>query len=226
MITQLVKRTTDRGLGVLLVIDELGKLLEYAAMNPDHEDVFALQRLGEMASRSGDRPFLLVGILHQGFQAYAERLPLALRHEWDKVAGRFEEVVFDQPLVHTAALIAGALGVDQQKLSDDVRARSTDALESAVRIGWLGGRGLSFDPASFYPLHPSLLPVMVRFFSQFGQSERSLFGFLLSSEPMALQAFAETTPLGSGWFDVSRFYDYVRSSFGHRLSAPNYQNQW
>ncbi|RWB50722.1 MAG: hypothetical protein EOQ42_26135, partial [Mesorhizobium sp.] len=123
-------------------------------------------------------------------------------------------------------MIAGALGVDQQKLSDDVRARSTDALESAVRIGWLGGRGLSFDPASFYPLHPSLLPVMVRFFSQFGQSERSLFGFLLSSEPMALQAFAETTPLGSGWFDVSRFYDYVRSSFGHRLSASNYQNQW
>lgn len=226
LIAQLVKRTTDRGLGVLLVIDELGKLLEYAAMNPDHEDVFALQRLGEMASRSGDRPFLLVGILHQGFQAYAERLPLAIRHEWDKVAGRFEEVVFDQPLVHTAALIAGALGVDLQKLSDDVRARSIDALERAVQIGWLGGRGLSIDPASFYPLHPSLLPVMVRFFSQFGQSERSLFGFLLSSEPMALQAFADTTPLGSDWFDVSLFYDYVRGSFGHRLSAANFQNQW
>jgi hypothetical protein len=59
--------------------------------------------------------------------------------------------------------------------------RSNDALEGTVRIGWLGGRGLSLDPASFYPLHPSLLPVMVRFFSQFGQSERSLFGFLLSS---------------------------------------------
>ena len=226
LIAQLVKRATDRGLGVLLVIDELGKLLEYAAMNPDHEDVFALQRLGEMASRSGDRPFLLVGILHQGFQAYAERLPLALRHEWDKVAGRFEEVVFDQPLVHTAALISGALGVDQQKLSDEVRSQSNAALEGAVQIGWLGGRGLNIDAASFYPLHPSLLPVMVRFFSQFGQSERSLFGFLLSSEPKALQAFAETTPSGSGWFDVSQFYDYVRSSYGHRLSAANYQNQW
>lgn len=226
LISLLIKRASERGLGVLLVVDELGKLLEYAAMHPDHEDVFALQRLGEMASRSGDRPFLLVGILHQGFQAYAERLPLALRHEWDKVAGRFEEVVFDQPLVHTAALITGALGVDQQKLSDDVRARCDDALDGAVRIGWLAGRGLSLVPASFYPLHPSLLPVMVRFFSQFGQSERSLFGFLLSSEPMGLQAFADATPLGQGWFDVSHFYDYVRSSFGHRLSAANFQNQW
>lgn len=226
LISCLVKQATDRGLGVLLVVDELGKLLEYAAMNPDHEDVFALQRLGELAARSGNQPFLLVGILHQGFQAYAERLPLALRHEWDKVAGRFEEVVFDQPLVHTAALVAGALGVDTAKLPNAARAEARTALEAAIGIGWLGGRGFSVEPEGFYPLHPTLLPAMVRFFSQFGQSERSLFGFLLSSEPMALQAFAATTPLGGGWFDISRFYDYVRGSFGHRLSAANYQSQW
>ncbi len=226
LLSCLVRRATDRGLGVLLVVDELGKLLEYAAMNPDREDVFALQRLGELAARSGDRPFLLVGILHQGFQAYAERLPLALRHEWDKVAGRFEEVVFDQPLVHTAALVAGALGVDTAKLSDAVKAQARMALQDAAGIGWLGGRGFSVEPAFFYPLHPTLLPAMVRFFSQFGQSERSLFGFLLSSEPMALQAFAATTPLGTNWFDISKFYDYVRSSFGHRLAAATYQSQW
>ncbi len=226
LISYLVRRTADRGLGVLLVVDELGKLLEYAAMNPDREDVFALQRLGELAARSDERPFLLVGILHQGFQAYAERLPLALRHEWDKVAGRFEEVVFDQPLVHTAALVAGALGVDTAQLSEDVRAQANTALESTVQVGWLGGRGFSVEPAGFYPLHPTLLPAMMRFFSQFGQSERSLFGFLLSSESMALQAFAATTPLGTSWFDIPNFYDYVRSSFGHRLSAVNYQSQW
>lgn len=226
LISCLVRRATDRNLGVLLVVDELGKLLEYAAMNPDREDVFALQRLGELAARSGDRPFLLVGILHQGFQAYAERLPLALRHEWDKVAGRFEEVVFDQPLVHTAALVAGALGVDTAQLSDTVRVQADTAFESAVEIGWLGGRGFSVEHTGLYPLHPTLLPAMVRFFSQFGQSERSLFGFLLSSEPMALQAFAATTPLETSWFDISKFYDYVRSSFGHRLSATNYQSQW
>lgn len=226
LISCLVRHATDRNLGVLLVVDELGKLLEYAAMNPDREDVFALQRLGELAARSGERPFLLVGILHQGFQAYAERLPLALRHEWDKVAGRFEEVVFDQPLVHTAALVSGALGIDTAKLSDAVRLQANTAFKSAVEIGWLGGRSFSFEHTGFYPLHPTLLPAMVRFFSQFGQSERSLFGFLLSSEPMALQAFSATTPLGSSWFDISKFYDYVRSSFGHRLSAANYQSQW
>ncbi|MFN8828895.1 MAG: hypothetical protein ACK5W0_03405 [Labrys sp. (in: a-proteobacteria)] len=227
LVSCLLKRATESNLGVLLILDELGKLLEYAAMNPDREDVFALQRLGELAARSGDRPFLLVGILHQGFQAYAERLPLALRHEWDKVAGRFEEVVFDQPLVHTAALVAGALGVDKARLSNDVRVQAEKAFQSALEIGWMGaGRNFSVDHTSLYPLHPTLLPVMVRFFSHFGQSERSLFGFLLSSEPMALQAFSATTPVGTSWFDISSFYDYVRSSFGHRLSATNFQSQW
>ncbi|WP_313195993.1 ATP-binding protein [Shinella zoogloeoides] len=226
MVSQLTKEAAKRDRGVLLIIDEMGKLLEHAALNPDREDVFALQRLGEFATRSGDHPLLLVGILHQGFQAYAERLPLAQRHEWDKVAGRFEEVVFDQPLVHTAALAAGALGINTSALSDTIVAQAHSAIDGTARIGWLGGRGFSVDPTSFYPLHPALLPVMVRFFSQFGQSERSLFGFLLSTEPMALQAFAAVTPVGSDTFDLSRFYDYVRASFGHRLASANHQSQW
>ncbi|WFU51864.1 hypothetical protein [Sinorhizobium terangae] len=226
LISLMTKRTANRDLGLLLIIDELGKLLEHAALNPDQEDVFPLQRLAEMAARSNASPFLLVGILHQGFQAYAERLPLALRHEWDKVAGRFEEIVFDQPLVHSAALVAGALGVDEGALPASVRTQANSALEKAGQVGWLGGRGFTIDPARFYPLHPALLPVMVRFFSHFGQSERSLFGFLLSSEPMALQAFAAATEVGESWFDAARFYDYVRASFGHRVSAGNYKNQW
>lgn len=226
MVSQLVKEAAKQDLAVLLIIDEMGKLLEHAALNPDREDVFALQRLSELAARSGDHPLLLVGILHQGFQAYAERLPLAQRHEWDKVAGRFEEVVFDQPLVHTAALAAGALRIDTAALSSTIVAQARSAIDGTAQIGWLGGRGFSVDPTSFYPLHPALLPVMVRFFSQFGQSERSLFGFLLSSEPMALQAFAAATPIGADTFDLSRFYDYVRTSFGHRLASANHQSQW
>ncbi|MGP4693888.1 ATP-binding protein [Agrobacterium cavarae] len=226
LVSVMIKRAADRNLGLLLIIDELGKLLEHAALNPDQEDVFALQRLAELAARSNTSPLLLVGILHQGFQAYAERLPLALRHEWDKVAGRFEEIVFDQPLVHSAALVAGALGVDDAALPITVRTQANSALELARQVGWLGGRSFAIEPTRFYPLHPTLLPIMVRFFSRFGQSERSLFGFLLSSEPMALQAFAATTPVGEDWFDTARFYDYVRASFGHRVSAGNYQSQW
>ncbi|RVD44119.1 ATP-binding protein [Mesorhizobium sp. M4A.F.Ca.ET.020.02.1.1] len=222
-------KASKAGRGMVLIIDELGKILEFAAHNHDRQDVFALQRLAEMAARSGDRPFVLLGILHQGFQAYAERLPAAVRHEWDKVAGRFEEIVFDQPLAHTAALIAGALGISESPLPTTVTREAKRAASATASMGWLGGEtsGIaSIDATRLYPLHPTLLPTLVRFFARFGQHERSLFGFLLSSEPFGLQSFAEKTSVGDGWYDLAAFYDYARASFGHRLSGASYQSHW
>lgn len=229
LIETLRAQAAEYGLGLLLVVDELGKLLEYAALNPDSEDVFALQRLAELASRSTDRPFVLMGLLHQGFQAYADRLPSSVRHEWDKVAGRFEEIVFDQPLAHTAALVSGALGIRREALPAAVSVAARHAADVTSAMGWLGGattQAGTLDAARLYPIHPTLLPPLVRFFAQFGQSERSLFGFLLSSEPFGLQAFSQTTPCGAAWYNLANFYDYVRAAFGHRLSGSNYQNQW
>src|SRR5262249_53547092 len=57
--------------GVVVVLDELGKLLEAAAQ--DRGDIYLLQRLAEAASRSDGR-LLLVGVLHQAFDEYAQRL--------------------------------------------------------------------------------------------------------------------------------------------------------
>lgn len=222
-------QAAKQGAGLLLVVDELGKLLEHASQRPEREDVFVLQRLAELAARSGDRPFLLVGMLHQGFHAYAERLPSATRHEWEKVAGRFDEIVFDQPLAHTAALVSGALNLDSRRLPTAVRNAAADAARATAATGWLGGAttgAATLDTARLYPLHPTLLPVLVRFFARFGQHERSLFGFLLSSEPFGLQAFALRPVAQENWFSLPEFYDYIRAVFGHRLAGASYRNHW
>lgn len=215
--------------GVILIIDELGKLLEYAATQPEPEDVFVLQRLAELASRSGERPFLFLGLLHQAFAAYASRLPTTVRQEWEKVAGRFEEIALDQPLVHTAALVAGALGVRQADLPAATHEAAQTASTATAGMGWLGGGtsgAVVLNASSIYPVHPTLLPPLVRFFARFGQHERSLFGFLLSEEPKALQSFARR-PVGDGdWYGLPEFYDYVRANYGHRLAGDSYQNHW
>lgn len=57
----------QRGCGLFLVLDELGKYLEYASWNPGREDVYLLQRLAEMAAGSGRMPFVVMGMLHQGW---------------------------------------------------------------------------------------------------------------------------------------------------------------
>lgn len=54
---------------MLLILDEVGKLLEFAAQNPDEQDAYFLQQLGDMAARSGREPLVVVCLLHQGFNA-------------------------------------------------------------------------------------------------------------------------------------------------------------
>lgn len=221
--------------GVLLVLDELGKFLEYAALHPDRDDVYALQRLAEAAARSGDHPLILVGLLHQGFHAYSERLPSTAKHEWEKVAGRFDEIVFDQPLSHVAALTAGALNLDVARTPGSVVKAARSISRAVEEIGWFrnltqraegAGHGLGHDPLSLYPLHPTVLPVLVRFFARFGQHERSLFSFLLSSEPFGLQAFANQRASGETWYRLADFFDYVRTVYGHQLAGASYRSHW
>src|SRR5579864_2919988 len=108
--------TTNKGSGILLILDELGKFLEFGALHPEQQDVFLLQALADAASRSNESPLFIVGILHQGFSAYAEHLSQPAQKEWEKVAGRFDELVFNQPLEQTAVLIADALNIRQDLL--------------------------------------------------------------------------------------------------------------
>jgi hypothetical protein len=215
--------------GVLLIIDEMGKLLEYAALHPDQEDVYLFQRLAEAADRSGSDPLVVVGLLHQGFHAYAESLPAAARHEWEKVAERFQEIVFDQPLAHVAALVGGALGVRVDRAPAALLASAAHARRDARDTGWFGAgepEEVVPDALGHYPLHPTVLPVMARFFGRFGQHERSLFSFLLSSEPFGLQSFANRPASPGEWLRLPDFYDYVRAVFGYRLAATGRRSQW
>ena len=78
--------------GLILFIDEMGKFLEAAAQ--DGSDIYILQQLAEVASRSNGR-FLVVGVLHQAFEEYAHRLSHEMRDEWAKVQGRFVDLIVD-----------------------------------------------------------------------------------------------------------------------------------
>ena len=61
-----IDENRDNG-GILLFVDEMGKLLEAASAG--NGDVYFYQLLAELASRSNGR-FVFIGILHQTFQEY------------------------------------------------------------------------------------------------------------------------------------------------------------
>lgn len=215
--------------GMLLLLDELGKFLEYAAFHPQQQDVFLLQKLAESTAGSDDCPLFVVGLLHQGFNAYADHLGPAVQREWEKIAGRFEEIVFNQPLLQTAELIGAALRVRENLLPAASRHEVTRGMEAVQQLGWLGSNQPAMPAglaSRLFPLHPTVLPALVRTFTRFGQNERSLFSFLLSSEPFGLQDFS-SRPLAAGnTYRLPDFYDYVRATFGHRLAVHNYRSHW
>ncbi|HET6976670.1 MAG TPA: hypothetical protein VFI24_10135 [Pyrinomonadaceae bacterium] len=222
--------SSGKASGLLIILDELGKFLEYAALHPDRQDVFLMQRLAEMASRSGSTPLFVVGLLHQGFGAYADHLSQTAQREWEKVAGRFDEIVFDQPLEHTAGLVADALNIRLAGLPRTIAKCARSDMQSTLNLGWYGSAGIKetllSDAVRFYPLHPTVLPVLIHIFRRFGQGQRSLFTFLLSMDPFSLMEFAQAPVTSGESYRLHHLYDYVRATFGHRLSVQSYRSHW
>ncbi len=219
-----------QGSGVLLILDEMGKALEFATRNPDEQDITFLQYLAESAARSGSTPFVVLGILHQGFSAYADRMEATDQREWDKIGRRFAELSFDQPLEQLVTLVSSALGVNVNRLPESVRHAAMANMSKAIDLGWFGAvsdrKELIEKAPSIYPLQPLLLPVLVKFFSRFGQNERSLFSFLYSCDTHALRSFADEQDAGNTFFGIHHLYDFVRSSIGHRLHTRTLSSRW
>jgi len=222
--------TAQKGDGLVIIIDELGKFLEFAATYPEQQDIYFLQNLAEMAARSGKDPLVIIGLLHQGFHAYADQLSLAAQKEWTKVAGRYDELLFNQPLEETAHLVADALKVQNNQLLKQLEEQAYQDMDQALELGWYGpavSRNLLIEQAPrLYPLHPTVLPLLVRLFSRFGQNERSLFSFLFSSEPFALRAYADREVEPGQFYRLHHLYDYARATFGYQLGVQSYRNYW
>ena len=214
--------------GVLLILDELGKFLEFAAMYPEHQDIYLLQQLAEAASRSGDTPLFVLGLLHQGFNAYADHLDGTSKQEWEKISGRFEEILFNQPLEQVIHLLSSALGIQIKDIPEARRKESVSRMGYALKQNWYGPVPLHDDlldkAPKLFPLDPLAVPVIVRAMHRFGQNERSLFSFLQSSEPYGLQAYAaQHSPESARLYRIHDFYDYVRANLSHSLNLTSMQ---
>ena len=224
-------KSESKGSGVLLILDELGKFLEFAAMYPERQDIHLLQQLAEAASRSGDAPLFVLGLLHQGFSVYADHLDGTAKQEWEKVGGRFEEILFNQPLEQVVPLLSSALGVQTKDVPVQHRKQARTQMEYALEQGWYGPvplrSGLLDKAAKLFPLDPLAIPIIVRTMQRFGQNERSLFSFMQSSEPFSLQVYASQYSLeNTHLYQIHDFYDYVRANLSHSLNLTSTQTYW
>ena len=213
------------GTGLLLVVDELGKFLEYAAQNPEHGDLFVLQSLAEFAARTNQTPLLMLTILHQAFEQYAQRLATSQREEWAKVQGRFEDVAFVEPTEQVLRLIGDAIectsAIEKPNLSVavdlELKPRQLDTSEFMSLL------------ENCLPLHPTVALIASSLFRKFAQNERSLFALLNSSEPHGLQDFLSNQTYDGRilpTFTLSNLYDYIHTALGSSLYTSRDGSKW
>ncbi len=203
--------------GIALIVDELGKYLEYAAARPD-EDVFLLQQLAEASARS-EKPLLFVSVLHSGFGDYVAAGDPARRAEWRKVQGRFRDVSFSLPAEQLLELVGHAIERRLPRPYERAYRRRLSALTGKPGLSEaVAATGAEASLQGCLPLHPvTALLLWPLFRSKAAQNERSLFAFLSSHEPRGFREFlhaedlsVEAPPL----YRLPRLYDYVSSALG------------
>ncbi len=176
--------------GMLLVIDEAGKSLEYALQDREGGDVYLFQVLAEHAGRSRDVPFLFMTVQHQYFEGYAELSDNTLRHEWAKVQQRFETLRFDEQLSSGLNTLGQVLQY-AQPLPDALLSAIDEAAHTVLRAGNLPPGMMEQDFLNIcrraWPLHPSVVLSLPLLFRRLAQNERSVFSYLSSQEPYGFQ---------------------------------------
>jgi hypothetical protein len=220
------------GAGLLLVIDELGKALEYAGENRANADVYLLQQLAEAATSPNGYPVAFVGLLHQTFAEYGAALAMAERTEWQKVQGRFEDVPFTEAPENMLPLVRNAIKHDREP---EQFARTRRALGRAwherlrrdLHDPYVASVLTPDVAADVYPLHPVAALALPALCTKYAQNDRSLFTFLTSSEPSAFARFLRervATPEEIPTHRLAALYDYFVNVAGHALAfRPQFQ---
>lgn len=199
--------------GILLVIDEFGKFLEYEVRHYGANDIFLLQALAEHACTGAQINLSVVVLLHQSFEQYAKGLGENLTQEWSKVQGRFEEVPFLESAEQMLRVAATAFN---QNLSRKEKSQVVNAVktllptleQNKVLPGSLSTKDARELFVRCYPLHPVTALLLPQLCQKVAQNERTLFSYLGSHEEFGLQYMLEHMGSIGDWVFPHHIFDY------------------
>lgn len=213
---KLVKKLKKQNKFLVIVIDEFGKVLEYAAKNNPEKELYFLQKLSEFVNTQS-RDVIMLTTLHQNFGSYSNKLNESQRNEWRKVKGRFKEIVFVEPVEQLLTLTAKQLG--RRSVLD---AGTVDILRRLYDLGRKSriiSDNLTFKTIELlYPLDPISAVCLTLAIQRYGQNERSLFSFLSAKGEDSLSSFKPSAHLT---YNIEKLYDYLINNFYSEITEIN-----
>lgn len=211
------------GKAIVILVDEFGKFLEYAAKNNPEKELYFVQRLAEYVNDQ-KRNIFFITTLHQDFNGYSRDLTKTQQNEWDKVKGRLKEITFNEPVEQLLYLVAERLSKSYAGEKDKNFSKLFKCIETSK----------AFPLKDYFnePFAEQLLPfdilsaaVLTLSLQKYGQNERSLFSFIESSDQFGLDDFNDEK---SPFYNVANVYDFLIHNYYSFLTTrynPHYA-QW
>lgn len=202
---------------LFLVVDEFGKVLEHAANHNPEKELYFLQKLAEFVN-TNTRNIILLTTLHQNFSSYAHKLNEFQKQEWNKVKGRFKEIVFAEPVEQLLYLASQKLDEAPKELSPKSES-NLSAIYNIAKKARICSDSFSFDIAKkIYPLDPVSANSLTLAIQRYGQNERTLFSFLSAYGNGSLREYSPNETLT---YNLASVYDYLVYNFYSALSESN-----
>lgn len=224
IIEELEKRrvaAAKKNKGLVLIIDEFGKFLEFIGKNKQSNDLYLLQLISEWANDDAKNVFFIIS-LHQSFISYSTSLDLTDKQEWEKIKGRFLELLFNEPVEQL--LFFASKKLERFDLPEK-NENSFNLLNKTIKKSNL----VNFDEVNTTELAKSLYPldwlsanILVNALQRYGQNERSLFTFLNDNTKFSINLF------NGKFYSISNVFDYLVNTLGSEIYSFNnpHRPQW
>ncbi|MDP5131096.1 MAG: hypothetical protein NWQ54_09430 [Paraglaciecola sp.] len=217
------------GQGLLLIIDEFGKFLEYDARHSNSEDIHLLQIIAEASKGSEYGRILFFVLLHQAFDQYAKGMSDSLKKEWSKIQGRFETIPFLESTEQTLKILANsftysAQEADRPVILKQIKNAARYFLKADLLKTSLDESALSELLRRCYPLHPITALVLPQLCQKVAQNERTLFSFIGSHEPYGFRELAHNSQ--DGFIGLNGIYDYFIANQSGAITDSLTQKRW
>ncbi len=223
----LIKETLDKASkrqdGVLIVIDELGKALDY--LSSVGGDLHFFQSFADLIQEFEN--VVVIGFLHQSFAAYAKGRDTRTQNEWGKVQGRYKDFGFNPSVEESLYLVSKSFDV-QPSLQDQLLGQAKKSLKAVTKHFPIGNSSALDHVLPLDPVVGLLLgPISKRSFSQ---NERSLFSFIATHEKYGFRDYLEQQfdrdRAFNDLYRVNRLWDYLYHNLGHIISASSDSKMW
>jgi len=194
--------------GLIIVVDELGKMIEYASERYLESDIHALQDLAEFVNKH--EYMRLVVALHKSFKGYVLNTTNLSFTEWDKIQGRFDSIIFQDDFYELMHVFEQAIYIKPNELIDEV----TNNIVSIYRDykKHVKHKQIPINESSLaklVPIHPFSSLALFHIFSKYFQNQRSIFSFLSAQEPFSFQQFIDKDINKNSLYTLDWLFDYI-----------------